>query len=76
MAWFPNWTVYDNGIRVDHKVDDTTGFFSVQLGAGEHLISVKFEDTSLRTWTNIVSGMSAVIIIVVLGYAQHRRHSA
>lgn len=76
MAWFPNWTVYDNGVRVDHKVDNTTSFFSVQLGAGDHLISVKFEDTQLRTWTNIVSGMSAVIVIGVLGYAQHRRRSA
>jgi len=76
MAWFPDWTVYDNGIRIDHKVDDTTGFFSVQLGAGDHLISAKFEDTQLRTWTNIVSGMSAVIVIGVLGYAQHRRRSA
>ena len=76
MAWFPNWTVYDNGVRVDHKVDDATGFFSVQLGAGDHLISVKFEDTPLRMWMNIVSGISGVIVIGVLGYAQHRRRSA
>ena len=28
IAWFPNWTVYDNGVRINHSVDNTTGFYS------------------------------------------------
>lgn len=76
IAWFPNWTVYDNGVRIDHIVHDTTGFFTVQLSPGEHLVSVKFEDTTLRTVTNIISAMAFIVIIGIMGYDQHRRRTA
>ncbi len=76
IAWFPNWTVYDNGARMSHIVNDTTGFFTVQLPPGEHVVSIKFEDTLLRSISNIVSIIAMIIIVGSMGYAQHRRRTA
>jgi len=76
IAWFPQWTVYDNGIRIEHHIEDDTGFFSVPLGVGEHLVSIVFEDTPLRVWTNIISVCALLIILGVIGYDHHRRRSA
>lgn len=76
IAWFPNWTVYDNGIPIQHVVDNLTGFFTVQLTPGDHLIGIKFEDTMLRTASNITSAIAFIAIVGIMGYAQHRRRAS
>lgn len=76
IAWFPNWIVYDNGLPINHVVDNSTGFFTVQLGPGDHLVGIKFEDTILRTRSNILSAIAFIAIAGIMGYAQHRRRSA
>ena len=75
IAWFPNWTVYDNGKHIEHYKEDDTGFFSVSLDAGEHLVGIVFEDTLLRIWTNVISACALLVIVGVIGYDQHRRRS-
>ncbi|MBI5151230.1 MAG: hypothetical protein HZA34_01520 [Candidatus Pacebacteria bacterium] len=76
VAWFPRWTVYDNGKKISFQVQEKSGFIEVPLEEGDHVISVKFEDTPLRMWSNVLSTMSLFIIGGVLFYDRHQRRPA
>ena len=59
--YFPGWKVYDNGIEVkDVEFQDpkNRGLITFYLDKGEHYLELRFEETKLRTFANLVSGSS------------------
>lgn len=71
IAWFPNWVVYDNTEKADYTIEDKTGFMLVKIPQGEHWISVRLEDTPLRTASNLLSLLGLLSIAGVFLYDRH-----
>ena len=55
--YFPGWVVYDNGKLINIQFQDpkNRGLITFYLEAGIHNVSVRFEETKLRSLSNIVS---------------------
>ncbi|MFZ5845206.1 MAG: hypothetical protein ACOY0S_01935 [Patescibacteria group bacterium] len=77
-AYYPGWTV-----RLDGRITDiefaANGLISFAVPAGEHRVWVRFEETPLRQWANIVSLISLLWLItsgILKGYANRARHDA
>lgn len=68
--YFPNWTVYVNGKKVSVEFQDETnrGLITYYLSKGVNKIDVKFEDTKLRTYADIISMLSLAGLAVVFGW--------
>lgn len=67
-VYFPGWTVYDNKKVVDIEYQDpgNRGLITYNLGKGTHGVEVKFEDTKIRRFSNLLT-ISAFGILVI-GY--------
>ncbi|MBI2019392.1 hypothetical protein HYS95_01840 [Candidatus Daviesbacteria bacterium] len=63
--YFPGWTAYINGKTVQVNPTDAN-FIGISVPAGGSLVEVKFADTKLRMWANIISLASLVILILVI----------
>lgn len=61
-AYFPNWSVYVNGIRKEVKITEN-GSFLFDLDRGKHDIKIKLEDTNLRKLATILSIFSLVLLL-------------
>lgn len=70
---FPGWTIYVDGERISYEIEKDTGFMIVPLTEGNHLVSVSFEDTQIRTISNIISLLGIVTLGVTLLYDRRRR---
>jgi hypothetical protein len=66
--YFPGWRAYLDGEEVPLKISDPGGFIEVDLPAGSHELSLRFEDTPVRTLANVLSILSllACLGLVVL----------
>jgi hypothetical protein len=53
-AYFPGWTVRENGISVPIEYEKS-GRIDIPVGPGTHQLRVRFEDTPIRIVGNIVS---------------------
>jgi len=60
----PYWKVYVDGVPV--KVVDQDGFIRIFVEAGEHVITLKYSDTPLKTASNAIT--VATLVLCVLAY--------
>lgn len=65
--YFPNWTVYVNGksVPVEFQDEANRGLITYYLTKGTNNVQVKFEDTKLRVYANIISIMSLVGLLML-----------
>lgn len=70
---FPNWQVFVNGNKVEHSNKNYLGRISFTLSPGNYLVSGKFENTLIRTISNIISLISILIIIFIPFYGKIRK---
>ncbi len=61
--FFPNWKVFVNGREVPNDYQNQLGILRVELGKGDQNISLKLQDTPVRTVSNIVSFGSVLVVI-------------
>lgn len=68
ILYFPNWSVYVNGVKVNIEFQDqlNRGLITYNLKKGTNNVLVKFEDTKVRQISNIVSLMSLVFLLLYL----------
>lgn len=75
---FPGQVVTVDGVKVNHS-SDARGRMSVELIAGEHAISIFHQNTRIIILGNLLSGLTAIGIIIYLIYPKlyesHRRHA-
>ena len=62
--YFPGWSVYVDGKEVDPEFQDPAhrGLMTFYVDEGTHAVSIKFGETKLRLFSNIISGISLAIL--------------
>lgn len=68
--YFPGWNVYVNGKKLDlneieFQNEQHRGVMTFKVPQGETEVKIVFEDTKLRTFSNIISAVSLVLLAVV-----------
>jgi len=66
IRYFPGWTAYLDGARVQPEIRAPQGLLAVGVPAGEHRVRLRFEDTPLRFGTKIVSLLSIALTVAML----------
>lgn len=72
---FPNWQVFVNGMKVEHSHKNYLGRISFTLGRGDYVVVGKFENTLIRTISNIISFISILVIILIPFYGKIRKNN-
>jgi hypothetical protein len=52
---FPDFSVTDNGQKIDYQIEPELGRITLNLNSGNHQIFVKFTNTPIRTISNYIS---------------------
>jgi hypothetical protein len=72
---FPGWRAYVDGDEVEIEIGRPEGFITVPVPAGEHIVSVRFENTPVRTTSWVVSAGTLVVLVAVLVVWKRNRDS-
>jgi hypothetical protein len=77
ILYFPQWKVFVDGRQVETYIPDEElwGRFWVDMPAGKHLVYVKFFNTPVRTFANIVTVLSLLLVFVLIKKAYKKNHS-
>ncbi len=76
VFYFPNWKVYIGGAPYSFTYDNLLGRISVTLEPGSYKVEGKFENTPLRTVSNVISLISLAGLNVYIFYAKNqKKHS-
>lgn len=78
--YFPGWKVYDNGKEVENvefQDPKNRGLITFYLDSGVHNLELKFEETKLRQFANLVSGLSifSVVLIFLILKIKHEKNT-
>ncbi len=63
---FPNWTVIVNDKVFSHSHNNVLGRIEINLGKGEYHVKGEFENTTIRTFANILSAGSLFGFLLVI----------
>lgn len=66
--YFPGWKITIDDNETLPYFDDKVGFMSVSIPQGIHRIQAKFTDTPIRLWSNIISAVSILVLLLISGY--------
>ncbi len=58
--YFPGWAAYVDGQAVDIVIEPESGLITASVPAGSHELRLSFQDTPLRTMSNVISGLALV----------------
>ena len=63
---FPGWTAYLDGKEVPIELADPEGFITIDVPAGQHEVTVRFESTSARRvgWVLTFAGLGLALVAV------------
>lgn len=67
---FPNWKVYVNSKEFKHSHENRLGRIRIDLPPGEYMVSGKFTDTPIRIFANILTIVSALVLMGVVIYGK------
>jgi hypothetical protein len=67
IFYFPGWQAYVDGQRAAVAATPGLGLASVTVPTGNHVVQLRFEDTPLRTASRIISALSGVALLTVVG---------
>lgn len=63
---FPRWIVTQNGREVKTNSDNDLKLINFTLDHGEYNLNIKFRDTSVRYWSNLISAASFLTVIFLI----------
>ena len=61
LFYFPGWKIKVDG-RSENIIISGNGLISAQIPKGNHLVELRFENTPIRLWSNLISLLSMFII--------------
>jgi hypothetical protein len=67
ILYFPGWHGYVDGQSAAVTATPGLGLVSVAVPYGSHIVQLRFEDTALRTASRIISAISGVALLVLVG---------
>lgn len=68
ITYFPGWQVSANGERINLSEPSLQGLITFPLPKGEYAIDLALKDTPVRIIGNAVSLISAILLLVTLGF--------
>lgn len=71
--YFPGWNAYVDGRSVPTQPAQRTGLITVSIPPGSGQLTLKFEDTPIRTFANLISLASAFALTTGLVLVRRRR---
>lgn len=60
---YPGWRVTANGSPIDYRAEPPYGLVTVDLPAGEHVVTLRMGSTPARTTGTVVSGLACIMIV-------------
>lgn len=66
IVYFPKWELILDGNNTDYKIDPNLSLIQLELKEGEHNYELKFKNTSLRTFANLLSLLSLGSFIILI----------
>lgn len=63
-VYYPGWQFIDNGVKIPISYKNFRGLISLDLSKGEHSIVGKISDTPLRFWSNVISVISLLGLLL------------
>jgi len=73
IANFPGWATFLDGKKVPTSQADL-GNIVLNVPAGNHLVGVQFLDTPIRSWSDIASALSWIILLYLLLWQASKNH--
>ena len=76
--YFPGWSVFDNGKKLDIEFQDPAnrGLITYQLSPGVHKISIVFTDTKLRMLSNALSLVAFIFLTGIVSSLIYKKYSS
>jgi len=65
IVYFPRWELILDGHEKDYKIDPKLGLIQLELEQGVHNYELKFRNTPLRTFANLLSLLSLGAFIIL-----------
>jgi hypothetical protein len=73
IIYFPGWHGYVDGQSAAVAATPGLGLACVAVPSGSHTVQLRFEDTPLRTSSRVISALSGVALLVLVGTIVVRR---
>jgi hypothetical protein len=73
VYYFPAWQVWVDGEPVAARPEGPHGLLTADVPAGEHRVLLRFTDTPWGRWGMAVSGLSLLVVVVLLLPSLRRR---
>ena len=70
--FFPGWQVYVDGEPVRTYPSGAMGLVTAEVPPGNHVVSMRFQDTLIRRVALLVSGVS-ILLVLVLAFRRSRK---
>jgi hypothetical protein len=67
ILYFPGWQATDNGNKLELMPVAGTGLISANIKSGNHELKLKMSNTPIRTFSNIIS-LIAILLILIYKY--------
>ncbi len=71
--FFPNWRWYEGNKQIPFTYDNPQGVMEATLGKGEHAVKVVFENTIVRTFANLLSGITFLVFLGIFIFTLRKR---
>ena len=71
--YFPGWKITLDGRQVQPNYDNIYGFMDVAMPAGNHKVTLTFEDTPIRTFANLATvNFTVVAVAMAFLFGRHK----
>ena len=61
--YFPGWKVFIDNREVQPNYDNVYGYMDVAMPTGNHKVKLVFENTPIRTFANLATIISAIVVL-------------
>lgn len=65
LIYYPGWNAYVNGVSTRINYDNEKGVIRLGLKKGSNDVNLRFEETSLRSFSNYISIISFMVTIIL-----------
>jgi len=64
LNWWPGWTAILDGTPVESRPAPGSGRLTLDIPAGAHTLTLRLRNTPLRTWAEVISGVTLIAWLV------------
>ena len=73
--YFPGWQGFIDNQKISAQPQDKTGLIKIVVPAGQHNVLLKLCQTKIEKWSNFISLLSLMILLILrFGYYRHEEN--